>query len=122
MLTVTSEIIAEAVILHCRGRLVRGEEPALLCAAVPHYGRDIMLDLVAVSSIDAAGIGALASLQAAGIYLRLMNPNESVSPILRLTGMDTILEIGQAESLKDNKPARGLRLGQLSTEPHRIQN
>jgi anti-anti-sigma regulatory factor len=35
-----------------------------------------VLDLTQVDAIDAAGIGALASLQAAGVYLKLMNPTD----------------------------------------------
>ncbi|HWO31583.1 MAG TPA: hypothetical protein VNO32_22545 [Candidatus Acidoferrum sp.] len=43
-----------------------GQESTLFCAAVPHYGRDMIVDLSGVSPIEAAGIGALVSLQAAG--------------------------------------------------------
>jgi anti-anti-sigma factor len=93
MLTVTSHIVADTVILGCRGRLVRGEESSLLCAAVRHHGRDVVLDLAGVTAIDAAGIGALVSLQAAGIYLKLANPTEPVRTVLRLTGLDRVFEI-----------------------------
>lgn len=101
MLTITTEESAETVTLHCRGRLVRGEESALLCAAVHHHGRDIVLDLGGVTAIDAAGVGALVSLQAAGIYLRLTNPTEAVRLTVRLTGLDHVLEICEAGSLEN---------------------
>ena len=47
--------------------------------------------------IDVAGIGALLSLQAAGIYLRLVSPTEPVREVLRLTGLEAMFEIGEAE-------------------------
>jgi len=93
MLTVTLEKLDEAVVLHCAGRIVRGDETALLCAASRSHGRQIMVDLEKVEAIDAAGIGAFISLQAAGIYLQLINPNEAVREVLRVTQIDSILEI-----------------------------
>lgn len=65
MLTVTVQNLGDAEILQCQGRIVRGEETTILCAAVQQHGRDISLDLSGVSTIDAAGIGLLVSLQAA---------------------------------------------------------
>ena len=96
MLTVTTNKVAETVVLRCNGRLVLGEESTLLCAAVRHHGRDIVLDLAQVSAIDAAGIGALISLQAAGVYLKLMNPTEPVRKVLKLTGLHSMFEICEA--------------------------
>lgn len=93
MLTVTVENLDEAVVLHCAGRIVRGDETALLCAASRQHGRTVMVDLEKVEAIDAAGIGALIALQAAGIYVQLMNPNERVREILRVTQVDSIFEI-----------------------------
>jgi len=97
VLTITSHNVADLVVLHCHGRIVRGEESALLCAAVRHHGRDVVLDLGGVSAIDAAGIGALVSLQAAGVYLRIMNATEPVRTVMRLTGLDSVFEICEAE-------------------------
>ena len=99
MLTVPVHNLAGIVVLRCQGRLVRGEESALLCAAVRQYGREVVLDLTDVNSIDAAGIGALVSLQAAGIYLKLMNPSDLVRTLLRITGLRSVFEIcGEQES------------------------
>jgi anti-anti-sigma factor len=93
MLTVTTHQRDGIALLHCQGRIVRGEEDSLLCAAIEHHGREVILDLGQVSAIDAAGVGALVSLQAAGIYLKLMNPTEPVRTVLKLTGMETVLEV-----------------------------
>lgn len=93
MLHVTVEELGETVILRCIGRIVRGHETALLCTAVGKYGRNIILDLTKVDAIDAAGVAALISLQAAGIYLQLMNPNKAVREVLRVTKLDSVFEI-----------------------------
>jgi anti-anti-sigma regulatory factor len=82
MLNITTEENGEVVVLHCAGKIVRGEQ-----------GRNIDLDLNDVAAIDAAGVGALISLQAAGIYLRLMNPNKAVREVLRMTKLDSVFEI-----------------------------
>jgi anti-anti-sigma factor len=93
MLKVTVEELSDAVILHCVGRIVRGEESAILCAAVRRHGRDIILDLSGVEGIDAAGMGALIALQAAGVYLKLSNPTKPVREALRLTKLESVFEI-----------------------------
>ena len=93
MLQVTAEDLGHAVILRCAGRMVRGEETALLCAAVQQPGRDLLLDLSAVTAIDAAGIGALVALQAAGIYVTLVNPTPPLRQALQLTGLGSMFEV-----------------------------
>ncbi len=99
MLNVTVQKLGNVAILRCQGRIVRGRETAILCAAVQQHRRDVILDLRKVDAIDAAGIGVLVSLQAAGIYLRLMAPSEQVREILRLTKLDSIFEICESESI-----------------------
>jgi anti-anti-sigma factor len=64
-----------------------------LCTAVHHHGKNVILDLSGVTSIDAGGIGALIALQSAGIYLQLENPTKTVREVLRVTGMDSVFEI-----------------------------
>jgi len=93
MLNLTVDSANEVVILKCRGRIVHGQETRILCAALPYYGREIVLDLGEIAAIDAAGIGALVALQAAGIYLKVANPTKQVSEVLRLTKLDSIIEI-----------------------------
>jgi anti-anti-sigma factor len=101
MLSVTVEDLGDVVILHCLGRIIRGDETAILCAVVQRHERDIILDLRKVDAIDAAGIGLLISLQAAGIYLRLMDPNEHVREVLRVAGLDSVFEICEAQITND---------------------
>jgi anti-anti-sigma factor len=99
MLTITVENFDEMTVLRCSGKIVRGYETVLLCpAAAQQQGRNVVLDLTHVDAIDAAGIGALLSLQAAGVYLKLMNPTRQVREILKLTNLDTIFEICESHS------------------------
>ena len=72
-----------------------------MCAVFQQNGRDIILDLSSVTAIDAAGIGALVSLQAAGIYVRLVSPSFAVYRILRLIGLDSVFEISEPECSKE---------------------
>lgn len=117
MLTVTIQNEGDMVILRCEGRIVRGEESGLLCAAVRQHGQDIVLDLADVTAIDAAGIGALVSLQAAGVYLKLMNPTEPVRAILRLTGMESLFEICGAESVEEPLPIHARAQDRFAVSP-----
>jgi len=98
VLTVSVQKLNDIVILKCRGRIVRGEERGLLCAAVRVADR-VILDMSGVEAIDAAGIGLLVSLQASGVYLTLLSPSRHVRTVLRLTELDSILPT--VESLEE---------------------
>jgi anti-anti-sigma factor len=99
VLSVTVQKLGGVAILRCQGRIVRGQETAILCAAVQQNGRDLILDLRKVDVIDAGGLGALISLRSAGICLKLMDPTAHVREILRLTKLDSIFEICGSESI-----------------------
>lgn len=92
MLTVSTEMLNGTAILKCRGRMVRGEEKSLLCAAV-HLPENVIVEMSGVEAIDAAGIGLLVSLQAAGVYLTVLNPSRHVRTVLRLTGLETVVPV-----------------------------
>jgi len=98
MLTVIVERLGEVTTLRCLGRIVRGDETAILCPAAHQRGRNIVLDLAQVEAVDAAGIGALVALQAAGVYLKLMDPTEPVREMLKLAKVDSIFEICESQS------------------------
>jgi anti-anti-sigma factor len=120
MLTVTVENLGENAILRCVGRIVRGHETALLCSAVQLQGRNTLLDLSQVDAIDAAGIGALVLLQAAGIYLKLVNPNEHVLEILKITQLDSVFEIVESQ-LMDILPEFGEHRGKAAAFSESVQ-
>ena len=98
MLTVAVEDSDDGVVLRCQGGIVRGDETAILCAAVQQARRNLSLDLAGVDAIDAAVIGSLVSLQAAGIYLKLLNPTPPVREVLRVTELDSIFEISDSRA------------------------
>jgi anti-anti-sigma factor len=101
MLTVTVKDSDDGVVLQCQGRIVRGDETAILCAAVRQEGRNVTLDLTRVDAIDAAGIGCLVSLQASGIYLTLLNPTEQVREVLRVTQLESIFEVRESRAAQE---------------------
>jgi anti-anti-sigma factor len=98
MLTVTVKDSDDGVVLQCQGRIVRGDETAILCAAGRQEGRNVTLDLTEVDAIDAAGIGSLVSLQASGVYLTLLNPTAQVREVLRVTQLQSIFEIRESRA------------------------
>ena len=103
MLTINVESISEVVVLRCSGRIVCGHETALLCSAMQQESRNVVVDLTEVDAIDAAGVGALLSLQAAGVYLKLLNPSRQVREILKVTRLNSIFEICESQSIAETK-------------------
>jgi anti-sigma B factor antagonist len=90
----------EVIILHCHGRIVYRDE----AAALSRFGSEVLgqsskliLDLSGVSSIDSAGIGELALLQAAAkeknVDLKCAGANQLVRTLLDLTNLDTVMEV-----------------------------
>jgi anti-anti-sigma regulatory factor len=73
----------------------------ILCAAVPHHRRDIIVDLSGVTAIDAAGICALVSLQAVGTCLRLVGTSGAARRVLRLTNPDSVFDMSESECSKE---------------------
>ncbi len=103
MLNVTIEESEKNIILRCAGQIVRGDETALLCAAIGQADRNIVVDLSQVDAIDAAGVGALVALQAAGIYLRMLNPGKAVREVLRITKLDSVFEIFTSSAASEER-------------------
>ena len=59
MLNISIEKLCGVMTLKCKGRIVRGDETTILCAAIHQQERELNLDLSEVTTIDAGGIGAL---------------------------------------------------------------
>lgn len=93
MLTITLTRKHGIAILDCHGQIVRNHAMRLLCLAVGLHGQDVILDLSNATAIDRSGIGALISIQAAGIFLRLKDPSEQILSALRLKHAESIFEI-----------------------------
>jgi anti-anti-sigma regulatory factor len=110
LLNVIIENAEGRLTFNLQGRLVRGQDTKLLCAALRHARREITLNLSSLTAIDARGLGALVSLQAAGFYLRLTNPTPNVLELLARTKLDSIFEVLEAEPFRPGKP-------ELAAEP-----
>jgi anti-anti-sigma factor len=120
MLRVTIQDSEETVILHCIGRIVRGEEADTLRSAVmsQQHREVVMLNLEQVDVIDGGGLGLLISLQASGICLQLLNPSKYVYELLRLTRLDRAFEIHWSENSGDltvEGPDSGYQNGSVSS-------
>jgi anti-anti-sigma factor len=99
MLQIVVERSMDSVLLRCSGRLVTGEEVLRLREAVMCQAdrRHVQLDLTGVETIDAAGLGLLVSLhtlgQVVGFELQVRNPLPCVRGLLKLTKLESVLEI-----------------------------
>lgn len=88
--------LGAARMLACPSRLVRGNEAELLAAVLPMVrSTGVILDISAVTTIDAAGVGLLATLrqvaERSGTSLFLVNPSRRTREILTLLGLDSVL-------------------------------
>lgn len=98
MLRVTVEDVADVRVVSCRGRMVMGEpletvRDAVLC----HSNRIVRLDMTALTRIDAAGLGLIASLcclaYAAEIDFRVVNPTKRVRELLKAVRLDFAIDV-----------------------------
>jgi anti-anti-sigma factor len=102
----TIQMLGDASVFHCSGRITAGEEERLRKAVRSRSRvRTVVLDFADISAIDAAGLGMLASLRAwskdAGIELKLMNLNPRVEGVLQLTNLQSALEICSVREMMD---------------------
>jgi anti-anti-sigma factor len=96
----------DKVVLHCRGRIVAGEDlKALQRTATTEATSRLIIDLQGVESLDAAGLGALLQVRqwcsAQGTDLKLVNPSKRVREVLALTALDSVLDLQPAEGEED---------------------
>ncbi len=102
MLEIKVEHWENATILRCAGQILFGSDIVYLRNHSMSQGRRILLlDLTRVDRIDAAGLGILVFLrnwaQFAGVELKIANPREHVQDLLRLTRLDSVLDISERE-------------------------
>jgi anti-anti-sigma factor len=99
MLHIVVEQSMDSALLRCSGRLVAGDEVLRLREAVMCQSdkRSVHLDLAGVEAIDAAGLGLLVSLHTLGYVvgfgLQVQNPVPWVRTLLKLTRLDSVLDI-----------------------------
>ena len=97
-LSLTIQTLGDVAVLRCTGRIT-SEDSAELRKAVltPPDIRTVVLDLAEVSSVDAAGLGALVSLRnwatATGTQFKLMNLSPLVEEVLEITNLKQQFEV-----------------------------
>ena len=102
-LKIKLENSGESSIWRLNGQIVLGKEATLLQESVmAHPTPQIVLDLDAVSKVDAGGLGTLVFLhewtRAVSGELKLMNVPQKIRELLALTKLDHVLEVsGSAE-------------------------
>ncbi len=103
-LKVSTRQLDGVTILDCSGRLVFGEEAALLRETVKGVlsaSRKIVLNLKSVSYIDSGGLGTLVGLytsaQHAGAEIKLSNLTERVGQLLQVTKLLTVFDVYSTE-------------------------
>lgn len=117
MLNVSVQNFEGVTILWCQGRIVAGDENAILWnAAVSHADtHTLVIDLRQVDRIDAGGLGVLLSLLAwtrsRRIQLSLANLTRRVQHLFKLTRLDHVFAICSVDEILD-LPRHGANLNQ----------
>ena len=100
LLRVHTEVSGDVFILHCAGRIVFGDEGAVLRDRVINLlsgTPKIVVNLNGVDYIDSGGfgilVGLLLSAKKRGGDLKLVSPNQRVAEVLRHTNLDTIFRV-----------------------------
>lgn len=93
----------DVAVVHCSGRLVRGEaleEFQRQLEQLEHM-RILVLDLSAVDQLDAGGLGALLTLRRwarqHSVQMKLVNPSPFVYRVLEATRLTSVFEISSLE-------------------------
>ena len=106
MLSLRIEKLGDATIIHCAGRIVFPDVRELRIVVLRQLRpRTLVLDLVDIVTIDAAGLGMLASLRTwakqTGRTLKLMNLTPRVEHLLQVTKLKSEFEICSAREMLD---------------------
>jgi len=105
MLTIDTEKSSDVVVVHCAGRLVRGEEVCTLRNAVvsEETTRIVVVDLSQLEFMDVGGLNALVSLhhwtRNHGIQFKLVNPSRFVEEMLTRTGLNRVFNISSLQEV-----------------------
>lgn len=99
-LTVQTQISGDVFILDCNGRIISGDECAVLRERVANMlpgTPNIVVNLEGVDHIDSDGLGMLVGLLVSARNgsgdLKLASPRKRVTDLLRRTNLDTIFRV-----------------------------
>src|SRR5258708_6451940 len=116
-LKIATRTVDDIAALHCSGRIVMGEETALLRDEVKKIiakNKRIVLNLRDVNYIDSAGLGTLVALHTtahtAGGSIKLANLTKRVGDLLQVTKLLTVFDVHESEydaleSYRNESPA-----------------
>jgi len=104
-LKLTKRTVDGILVIQCNGRIVFGEESALLRdevkKAVTDGNKKIVLNLAEVNYIDSGGLGTLVSLHTTahngGATIRLANLTKRVGDLLQVTKLLTVFAVYNSE-------------------------
>ena len=105
-MNVRTRIVTGVTILHLEGRLVTQSKPvpslrAVVGDQVRHGRLVVLLDMTAVTDIDAHGLGALVysltTLERHGGQMALIAPSDRIRRLLAITRLDTVFAIYNSE-------------------------
>jgi anti-sigma B factor antagonist len=103
-LKLNTRTVNDVTIVDCNGRIVFGEESALLRDALKQLIKEskrIILNLGGISYIDSGGLGTLVALyttaQNAGGAIKLANLTQRVGDLLQVTKLLTVFEVYDSE-------------------------
>jgi len=104
-LKLTKRTVDGILAIECNGRIVFGEEAALLReqvkAAIADGSKRIVLNLGGISYIDSGGLGTLVALHttalSAGASIKLANLTTRVGDLLQVTKLLTVFDVHDSE-------------------------
>jgi anti-sigma B factor antagonist len=103
-LKLNTRTVNDVAVVDCNGRIVFGEESALLRDTLKQLIQEknqIVLNLSGISYIDSGGLGTLVALyttaQNAGGSLKLANLTQRVGDLLQVTKLLTVFEVYDSE-------------------------
>jgi anti-sigma B factor antagonist len=103
-LSIESSTLGDAIVLHCKGRIVFGEEVVKLSRVVGESieATDlVILDLKGVSAIDSAGLGEMVALhmwaRGHGCTLKMTGLSSRIRHLLEVTNLTAVFEICATE-------------------------
>jgi anti-anti-sigma factor len=105
-LNLTIQVLGDVAVLRCSGRITAEDTENLRNAVLtPSDIHTVVLDLAEVSTVDAAGLGILASLRLwateTGTQLKLMNLAPLVEEVLEITNLKEQFEICSLSEMLD---------------------
>jgi anti-anti-sigma factor len=111
MLSLYQSVEQSKVIIFCEGRIVRGEEEALLKAiSLIRRCDHLTLDLAGVRSVDASGLGVFAAVARWALEEQvefvISNPNRRVYELIHIVNLDRVIHV---------------RVAGLASSPHRLE-